>query len=67
MPFGLTNAPSFFQQLMHKVLQNLNPAEGPDNVAVYIDDVLVFSATLGEHLQHLQLGIERLHEVGLKL
>ena len=67
MPFGLTNAPSVFQRLMHKVLQDLNPAEGPDFVSVYIDDVLVFSSTLEEHLQHLQLVIERLHKVGLKL
>ena len=29
--------------------------------------MLVFSSTLEEHLQHLQLVIERLHEVGLKL
>ena len=67
MPFGLTNAPSVFQRLMHRVLQSLNPAEGPDFVSVYIDDVLVFSPTLSDHLQHLQLVIERLHEVGLKL
>ena len=67
MPFGLTNAPSVFQRLMHKVLKDLNPAEGPDFVSVYVDDVLVFSSTLEEHLQHLQLVIERLHEVGMKL
>jgi len=67
MPFGLTNAPSIFQQLMHRVLQSLNPAEGPDFVSVYIDDVLVFFPTLEDHLQHLQLVIERLYEVGLKL
>ena len=34
---------------------------------MFIDDVLVFSSTLEEHLQHLQLVIERLNEVGLKL
>ena len=67
MPFRLTNTPSVFQRLMHKVLQSQNPAEGPDFVSVYIDDVLAFSSTLGEHLQHLQLVTERLHEVGLKL
>jgi len=67
MPFGRTNAPSVLQQLMHEVLRSLNPAEGPDFVSVYIDDVLAFSSTLEEHLQHLQLVIERLHEVRLKL
>ena len=67
MPFGLTNAPSVFQRLMQRVLMGLNPEEGPDFVSVYIDDVLIFSRTLTEHLQHLKLVIQRLLEAGLKL
>lgn len=50
-PFGLTNAPGVFQQLMERVLAGLNPSDGPSFVVVYIDDVLVFSRTLEEHLQ----------------
>ena len=42
MPFGLTNAPAVFQHLMQQVLAELNPVEGPDFVAVYLDDVLFF-------------------------
>ena len=45
----------------------LNPPEAPTFVSVYIDDVLVFSKTLPEHPSHLQLVIQRLEEVGLKL
>ena len=67
MPFGLTNAPSVFQRLMQRVLAGLNPEEGPDFVAVYIDDILVFSRTLEEHLEHLRAVIERLEEAQLKL
>lgn len=67
MPFGLTNAPSVFQRLMQRVLMGLNPEEGPDFVAVYIDDFVVFSRTLGEHIDHLCKVIERLQEAGLKL
>lgn len=67
MPFGLTNAPSVFQQLMEKILSGLNPEDGPDFVAVYIDDVLVFSRTLEEHLQHLRQVIQRIRDAGLKL
>ena len=67
MPFGLCNAPAVFQRLMQQVLQGLNPAEGPDFVSVYLDDVLVFSQTLEEHLEHLKRVIERIEEVGLKL
>ena len=57
MPFGLTNPPAVFQQLMQSVLMGLNPVDGRDFVAVYIDDILVYSRTLEEHLEHLQLII----------
>ncbi len=67
MPFGLTNAPAVFQRLMQRVLMGLNPEDGPDFVSVYIDDILVFSRTISEHLRHLQLVLERLKEAGLKL
>ena len=67
MPFGLTNAPAVFQRLMQYVLMGLNPEEGPDFVAVYIDDILVFSRTLEDHIHHLRLVFERLVETGLKL
>ena len=67
MPFGLTNAPAVFQRLMQKVLDGLNPDEGPDFVEVYIDDVLVFSRTMEEHVKHLRQVLERLRKAGLKL
>ena len=46
------------------MLAGLSPEEG---VAVYIDDILVFSHTLEKHLEHLQAVIERLEEAQLKL
>ena len=67
MPFGLTNAPAVFQQLMQKVLSDLKTDDGRDFVEVYIDDVLIFSETLAEHLQHIRLVLERLKKAGLKL
>ena len=67
MPFGLRNAPAVFQRLMQCVLAGLNPAEGPDFVSVYLDDVIVFSRTLEDHLHHLSLVIDRLAKAGLKL
>ena len=67
MPFGLTNAPGVFQRLMERVLSGLNPEDGPDYVVVYIDDVLVFSRTIDDHLEHLSRVIQRLHGAGLKL
>ena len=67
MPFWLTNAPAIFQRLMQRVLSNLNPDEGVPFVEVYIDDVLIFSRTLEEHIEHIQMVLECLLEAGLKL
>ena len=67
MPFGLANAPSVFQRLMQRVLQGLNPEDGPDFVSVYIDEVLVFAPSLEDHLEHLKLVTDRLQSAGLKL
>ena len=67
MPFGLTNAPAVFQRLMHQVISTLNLMEGPSFVSVYIDDLLVYSRTLDDHLRHLSRVMDRLREVNLKL
>ena len=67
MPFGLTNAPAVFQRLMQQVMAPLKVTPGPDYVSVYLDDILVFSRTLEDHLSHLNAVILRIDEVGLKL
>ena len=67
IPFRLTNAPAVFQHLMQWVVSPLYPTPGPDFVSVYMDDILVFSQTLEDHLEHLQKVFVRLCEVGLKL
>lgn len=66
MPFGLTNAPSVFQRVM-QVLSGLNPADGKEFVEVDIDDVLIFSLTIEEHIDHLRKVFERLRKANLKL
>ena len=67
IPFGLTNAPSVFQRLMQQVLMGLNPDDAPNFVSVYIDNILIFSRTLQEHIEHLEKVPSRLVEAGLKL
>ena len=67
MPFGLTNTPAVFQRLMEQVISSLNPLEGPNFVAVYIDDLLIYSKSWQEHLDHISKVMERLREVNLKL
>lgn len=54
MPFGLKNAAQTFQRLMDVVLRNLS------FVFVYLDDILVASASKAEHLSHLRLLFSRL-------
>ncbi|KAL6218593.1 hypothetical protein ACLB2K_011803 [Fragaria x ananassa] len=48
MPFGLKQAPSIFQRKMDNILKPY-----ADFCIVYIDDILVFSKTMNEHLKHL--------------
>ena len=45
----------------------LNPQGGQTFVSVYIDDILVYSRMLEEHLTHLRLVLERIQKAGLKL
>ena len=58
IPFGLKNATAVFQHLMSKVLMGLNPENGHDFVAVYFDDVIIFSDTFEDHLDHLKLVLQ---------
>ena len=67
MPFVLTNAPSTFQRLMQQLLTGLNPSQGNAFVSVYINNVLIYSQTMEDHLIHLQVVLQRLASAGLKL
>jgi hypothetical protein len=58
MSFGLTNAPAYFMYLMNKVsMEYLDKF-----VVVFIDDILVFSRSQGEHEEHLRLVLQKLRE-----
>ena len=46
--FGLAQAPAHFQKLINKVLTDCNFAMG------YLDDIIIFSKTEEEHLEHLE-------------
>ncbi|KAL6456587.1 hypothetical protein MHYP_G00351310 [Metynnis hypsauchen] len=63
LPMGLTNAPATFLRLMEMVLRGL-PWK---TCLVYLDDVLIFSRSFSDHLQHLEEVFSRLRATGLKL
>ena len=63
LPFGLKNAPASFQSLMHTVLRRLLFKY----CLVYLDDVIIFSKDLKEHLDHLSTIFSRIREANLKL
>lgn len=67
LPYWLTNVPGDLQCLMERVLSGLNPEDGPDYVEVYIDDLLIFSHTLEDHLEHLRHVIHQIQAPGLKV
>lgn len=59
MTFGLRNAGQTFQRFIDEVLKGLDFCFG------YVDDILVFSRTEGEHLEHLETLFKRLSDFGV--
>lgn len=62
MPFGLVNAPSIFSQLIAIALQGLEKF-----TVAYLDDILIYSETLEDHLSHIKQVFEKLRQHDLKL
>ncbi len=56
MPFGLVNSPSVFQSFINDVFRDMLD----HYVIVYSDDILVYSETLQEHVQHVRSVLQRL-------
>ena len=63
IPFGLMNAPACFQRHMEETIHDFR-----DKFAIpYLDDVIVYSKTFEEHLQHVSEVLTKLKTGGLKL
>ena len=61
VPFGLSQAPAYFQELINDILKGCNFAMG------YLDDIITYSRSEKEHLEHLEEIFSRLRAAGLKL
>jgi hypothetical protein len=65
MFFGLTNSPATFQTMMNNILR---PLVQRHKVLVYVDDIIVFTNSVGEHRQIVRevLAILRSNNLYLK-
>ena len=61
VPFGLAQAQAYFQKLINNVLKGCNFTVG------YLDDIIIYSRSEKEHLEHLEEIFIRLKAAGLKL
>ncbi|KAI2650806.1 Transposon Tf2-6 polyprotein [Labeo rohita] len=56
MPFGLVNSPSYFQAFINDVFRDMLNRW----VIAYMDDILVYSNSYSEHVQHVRSVLQRL-------
>ena len=63
MPFGLSNAPATQQRFIETVLAGLSW----ECCMAYVDDIVIFSKTFDEHMEHLGQVLQRLDEHELRI
>ena len=63
MSFKLINAGATFQRAMDIAFKGLINK----SVVVYLDDIMVYSMTQGDHIPHLKVVLERFQQYGISL
>lgn len=63
MPFGLCNAPGTFQRLMQRMFGD----QQCQSLLLYLDDIVVFSSSVSQHLKRLEVVLSQLQREGLKV
>ena len=61
MPFGIMNAPAAFQRMMDVVLRDF----AWKFCMVYIDDVIIYSTSWADHVDHISHVLRRIRDAGL--
>jgi hypothetical protein len=61
MPFGLKNAPQIFQRKMDNIFKFYK------FIFVYVDDILILSDSVTDHLKHLNIFADLCYTHGLAL
>lgn len=63
MPFGLKNAPATFQRVMDNILRKHIGVR----CLVYMNDIIIFSTSLQEHIENLKIILKTLREYNIKI
>lgn len=64
LPFGLKTSPAIFQRIMANIIRKHKLA----NFTVsYIDDILIFSKTFNQHIDHLAQLLDAIKQEGFRL
>ena len=64
LPFGLKTAPAIFQRILSNIIRKYKLSDFTVN---FIDDILIFSKTFEEHIQHISRLLEALQKEGFRL
>lgn len=64
LPFGLKTAPAIFQRILSNILRKYKLTDFAVN---YIDDILIFSKSFAEHMDHLCKLLEAIVKEGFRL
>jgi len=63
LPFGLCNRPAYFQRYINTEFMDMLDRF----IAIYIDDILIYSNTKKEYIEHVKKVLQRLRELGLRV
>lgn len=63
VPFGTADSMQAFIECLHRILAN----ECSEFAVTYVDDILIISETLREHIEHIEILIKKIHSVGMTL